>query len=379
MTKIYIIAGEPSGDFIGSRLIASIRQIQSEHTFHGLGGPLMHTQGLASLFDIDQLSLMGFFEILPKFFILKRLVDQTVENILKTNPQVLITIDSPGFTAIVAKKIKKLRPYIKLMHIVAPSVWAYRPGRAQKYAETYDHLLTLLPFEPPYFTKVGLDSSFVGHFISEQSYFTDRKSLRDEFNITENLKVLCITPGSRKGEIARHMPVFVESLKVVKATYPDLKIIFVVNNDKYQKLIEGFLKNLNLNYSFSKDRLRVFALADVALAKSGTNTLEIAASQTPMIVAYKLNPLTFAILKLLIKVKYASLINIIAKREIIPEYIQGNCTSIKIGKALIELLGDAGKRSYQVKACKKILSLVGFGLPIKPSTKAAELIIKILK
>lgn len=381
--KIYIIAGEPSGDFIGSTLIKSFKLIQSEHhiniEFKGLGGPLMQSQGLTSLFNIDQLSLMGFIEILPKLFKLKKLINQTVEHITQVDPAVLITIDSPGFTFLVAKKVRKLRKNLQIIHIVAPSVWAYKPGRAKKYAQVYNHLLTLLPFEPPYFTRVGLPSTYVGHFISEQTYFTDKKLLRDQNNISEKTKILCVTPGSRKGEILRHMPIFRTALQIIKSTYPDLKVIFVLNNGKYQDLIEEFLKDINLDYSFSNDRLKIFALADVALAKSGTNTLELAASATPMVVAYTLNYLSFTILKFLIKVKYASLINILAKREIIPEFIQDKCTPEKISSALINLLDDSDKRLSQVNICRTVLESIGFGSLTKPSVRAAELILENLK
>lgn len=383
ISKIYIIAGEPSGDFIGSTLIKSIKLIQSEHhinvEFSGLGGPLMQSQGLMSLFNIDQLSLMGFIEILPKFFKLKKLIKQTVEHIIQVDPAILITVDSPGFTLLVAKKVRKLRKSLQIIHIVAPSVWAYKPERAKKYAQVYNHLLTLLPFEPPYFTKVGLPSTYVGHFISEQIYFTDKKQLRYQNNIFEKTKILCVTPGSRKGEILRHMPIFSKALQIIQSTYPNLKVIFVLNNGKYQDLIEEFLEGTNLDYSFSNDRLKIFALADIALAKSGTNTLELAASATPMVVAYTLNYLSFAILKFLIKVTYASLINIIAKREIIPEFIQSNCTPEKISTAIIDLLDDSDKRLSQVNACQAVLESIGFDSPTKPSVKAAKLIIENLK
>ena len=388
MPKIYIIAGEPSGDYIGSCIMSSIKQVMlrktsqntfSEIEFCGIGGPLMQPQGLSSLFNIDQLSVMGFVEILPQIFKLKKLIEQTVESITETSPNLLVTIDSPGFTYRVAKKVRELHPNLKMIHIVAPSVWAYKPNRALKYAKIYDHLLALLPFEPPYFEKLGLDTTCVGHFIFEQDYFHDKNLLRKEFNIGDYTKILCVTPGSRKGEIARHMPVFAKALQIIKATYPDLKVFFVLNNNKYEALIQKHLENVDLDYSFSGKRLKIFALADVALAKSGTNSLEIAASSTPMVVAYKLNPLSFAFLKLFLKVKYASLINIIGKREIIPEFIQSNCTPEKIGKAIIELFESSDERSTQISLSKNVLESMGFGSSVKPSIKAAEIIIKSLK
>ena len=232
----------------------------------------------------------------------------------------VITIDSPGFTFRVASKIREISPHIKLVHMVAPSVWAYKPGRAKKYAQIYDHILTLLPFEPQYFTEHGLASTYIGHPVLEQAFLKGSAGLREEMNIMNDLKVIAVTPGSRKSEIAKHMPIIRKAFDKLSTTYK-IKALFVQPDESNIQEISKYLGSTNFDYGFSTNRLKSFAVSDCALAKSGTNTLEINASGTPMIIGYKLNALTYYLLRLMIKVKYVSLINIIPNREIIPEYI----------------------------------------------------------
>ena len=215
MAKIYIIAGEISGDFIGAKIIQNLKQLHSNIELLGIGGPQMIETGLKTLFSISEINMMGFFEILPHIFRLKKRIIQTAQNITSHSPDLLITIDSPGFTYRVAKLAKTLNPKLKMVHIVAPSVWAYKPERAAKYAQIYDHLLALLPFEPPYFEQVGLSCTYIGHPIIQQHFYPDKKSLREEFTIEATTKVISVTPGSRIGEISRHMPVFRKALDII--------------------------------------------------------------------------------------------------------------------------------------------------------------------
>ena len=378
MAKIYIIAGEDSGDFIGRALIKNLKAIyKSKIDFVGIGGSLMSEQGVKSLFPIYEINLIGFLEIVPHIFRLRKLIGQTVNDIIEQAPDLLITIDSPGFTYRVTKKIRSRNPNIKMMHIVAPSVWAYKPGRAKKYAEIYDRLLVLLPFEPPYFQKLGLNTSYIGHPVLEQKFYSDDKDLlRKELRIPENATIITVTPGSRKSEIIIHMPVFCESLNLVARKCGNLEVIFVLANSTYKDLIKGFLTNAMFNFSFSYDRLKSYGVADIALAKSGTNTLEIAASKTPMIVAYKLNIISYLLVKLFIKVKYISLINIIANEAIIPEYIQSDCRVENISSAIIDLLWGHEKSQIQLDECQKALYKLGFQSDQSPSFIAAQIIKK---
>ncbi|WP_341748292.1 lipid-A-disaccharide synthase [Candidatus Tisiphia endosymbiont of Dascillus cervinus] len=381
MAKIYLIAGEISGDFIGSHLIQSLKDLykleEIQLEFVGVGGSKMEEVGLEhSLFPISQINLMGFVEIIPHIFKITKLIKRTIADIIQHAPDLLITIDSPGFTYRVAKRIRAVRPNLKIIHIVAPSVWAYKPSRAMKYAKIYDHLLALLPFEPPYFQKVGLDCRYIGHPILEQYFYDDKDKelLKQELQIPVHSEVLCVTCGSRKGEITRHAPVFTPAINLLAKKFPNLEVIFVTAESSHKSLIEPFLSDAAFNYHFSSDRLKIFAVATLALAKSGTNTLEIAACNTPMIVAYKLNILSFLLIKLLIKIPYISLINIIANKEILPEFIQFNCTKSNIADKLTSLLVDRKKAAQQVKESRKILIELGFKSPSSPSSVAAHII-----
>lgn len=373
--KIYFIAGESSGDLIGAKIISAIKKIMTDNVhFYGTGGNEMSREGIESLFNFQEISLMGFVEVLPHIFHIKKLINQTVADIISKNVDILVTIDSPGFTFRVAQKIKLLAPKIKLVHIVAPSVWAYKENRAQKYAKIYDKLLTLLPFEPPYFTKYGLDSEYIGHPVLEQDFYKNSKEIRQEFNIPNNHKIIAITPGSRKGEISTHMPIIRKVLDTFSSTQT-ITAIFVQPNDSYISYISKYLTEANFNFIFSTERLKSFAVCDAAIAKSGTNTIEIAASGKPMIVGYKLHQITSWFLRLMIKVKYVSIINIIANKEIIPEYIQSDFTEDKLAYALTELLADPKKSTAQVIAARAVLKNIGLEAKTPPSQKAAELIL----
>lgn len=376
MKRYYIIAGEESGDYIGGKLIESIKSLSSSEkvVFCGIGGRNMTSCGIKSLFPIIEINLMGFIEVIPRIFRIKSLIKQTVQDILIKKPGILITIDSPGFTYRVAKQIKQLAPNIKLVHIVAPSVWAYKPGRAQKYAKVYDHLLTLLPFEPEYFTPLGLAATCIGHPALEQEFMTKSSALREKMNISKDVKIIGVTPGSRKGEINRHMPIIRKVFDKLSTTHP-IKIIFIQSDDSNIQQISRFLGDAKFDYCFSTERLNSFAVSDCVLAKSGTNTIEIAASGTPMVVGYKLNPFTFFLLKLMIKVKYATLINIIAGKEIIPEYIQSDFNVDNITHAIGDLLSDNKRSQSQVAEGQRILKNIGLGSEDKPSIKAAKIIL----
>jgi len=378
--QFYILAGENSGDLIGERLINQLRYHASVGAanleFHGVGGDRMKKAGLKELFHLDEINMMGFFEILPHIYRLNKLINQTVEDIITQNPKIVITIDSPGFTFRVAKKVRALAPHIKLVHIVAPSVWAYKPSRAKKYAQIYDKLLTLLPFEPDYFTIHGLSSVCIGHPALEQEFYHDSKALREEMGINNEYKVIAITPGSRKGEIIRHMPIIRQVLDELSAAHR-IKAVFVQPNEFNIGVISKFLNNSKFDYIFSTNRLKAFAAADCALAKSGTNTLEISASGTPMIVGYKLHPISFCILKAMIKVKYASLVNIIADKEIVPEYIQSDFNAGNVTDALSQLLNDKNIARNQVVKTQKIMESIGFNSDKKASESAAKIILSI--
>lgn len=378
--KLYIIAGEQSGDFIGCKLIAALKKCCTDKDIPldlvGVGGERMQGEGLASLFPVEQISLMGFVEVVPHIRKIKKLIDDTVADIAYHRPDMLITIDAPGFTFRVAKEVKKHVSDIKLMHVVAPSVWAYKPGRAKKYAAIYDHLLTLLPFEPQYFLKEGLDATYIGHPILEQNFFSFSKGMKEEMGLPIDSRVIVVTPGSRQGEIKRHMKSIVGALERIERTH-HISVLFVQNNESNISLISSYLAKVNFRYSFTTQRLKAFAVADVALAKSGTNTLEIAASGTPQVVGYKLNAISFFIVKMMIKIRFACLLNILAGKEVIPEYIQSDFTVDNLSLGLSDLLSDNKKSMSQVAGAQASLEKIGFGGDSMPSERAAEKIIEL--
>lgn len=371
---IYIIAGEASGDTIGCNLIKKIKESNPDIVIHGIGGAKMESAGLTSLFPIDKISYMGFFDILFHILELKQLINSTIKDIKNKNPDVLITIDSPGFCYRVVKSLRKDGYKNKIMHIVAPSVWAYKPKRAKKFAMVYDHLFALLPFESPFFEKEGLKTTYIGHPVFEQE-FRKNNDFRSRYNINKNEPLILVTPGSRMGELKRHLPDFIEALNKLSSTDSFTACFAVIN---HKELVEAYLKNASFKYIItgnSDDRLASYGACDIALAKSGTNTLEIAASKTPMIVAYKVDLLSYFIIKLFIKVKYASLINIIAGREIIPEFLQSDCNKDDLCSGMKYLLDNKEARSKQVADATKILKQMGYGSKDHPSSIAAKVIL----
>lgn len=373
VNSVYIIAGERSGDMIGSSMMLEMKKINSKVKFFGVGGPAMESAGLTSLFQMSRISLMGIFEILPHIFELKRLIRQTIDDIKAKKPDVVVTIDSPGFCYRIAKILRKEWPDVRLIHVVAPSVWVYKPSRAKKFAEVYDHLLTLLPFEPQYFEKEGLKSTYIGHPVFEQNFTSGKKS-RSNSSSSNDETVILVTPGSRNGEVKRHMVVFVEALNRL-AKIRRFNASFLVPADIASQL-DIYLKEANFKYTIvdSKDKLKAYGAADLALAKSGTNTLEIAASGTPMIVAYKMNFLTGMIIKLTAKVKYASLINIVGAREILPEFLQSECNATSLSSALRDMIDNPEIREKQVRDATEVLKSMGLGAETKPSVIAANVI-----
>jgi lipid-A-disaccharide synthase len=314
---IYIIACEPSGDVIGASLMRAIMRASSEVQICGVGGPLMEAAcTFKSLFDISRTSVMGLAEVLPHIISIKKLIDMTVEDIVKKKPCIIITIDSPGFCFRVVRKLRQKRIQQKIIHYVAPSVWAWRPQRAAQVAALFDHLFTLFDFEPPYFTKEGLDTTFVGHPATETFFSVD----------TQKRDVLLILPGSRKQEVKRLLPIFMEATsqqdnKIVIPTIPNLVTLI--------RSIVGNSATITTD-----DKVKLFQTAKKAITASGTATLELALSGCPMVVAYKMSCITFSVLKRLVRTKFISLPNIITNKSLVPELVQSSCSARAITAAL---------------------------------------------
>jgi lipid-A-disaccharide synthase len=338
MLKIYIIAGEASGDNIGAKLMAQLKSQCSDIEFYGIGGTKMQSLGLKSLFPIKELSLMGFFEILPHIFNLRKRIKQTVEHIISLDLDAVISIDSPGFSFKIIERIKG-KTKAKLIHYVAPTVWAYKPKRAKKIAKLYDHLLTILPFEEPYFTKEALDTSFVGYPALENLPIISSDFFRYKFNIDQGSLIICLTPGSRSQEVKTLLPIFLSAAEIFINKNNHKAIVAISASAGVKHIIEEFKKynNLKIIIVDEEDKHSLFSAANLAVSKSGTVTTELLFYHTPLIVAHKINFFSYLALKLMIKVKYVNILNILLNKELIPELLQGKCKAHIIAQELDKL------------------------------------------
>ncbi|MHA1598429.1 MAG: lipid-A-disaccharide synthase, partial [Alphaproteobacteria bacterium] len=374
---IYLIAGEPSGDLLGARLMAALKR-RGPVAFAGVGGPKMTEQGLSSLFPMHDLSVMGVAEVLPHLPKLLGRIRQTRADVRARRPAVLITIDAPDFCFRVAAKLRG--EGIKLVHYVAPSVWAWKPGRAKKIAGFLDHLLALLPFEPAYFERHGLNTSFIGHSVIESAADSgDGPGFRSRHGVAEDAPLLAVLPGSRGGEISRLLPIFAETVAMLAADRPGLRVVVPTLEGRVRE-IEAAVADWPIEalvVSGEAEKFDAFAAADMALAASGTVALELAMAQTPMVIAYKFNPLTGLFARLLVKTPYANLVNIVLGRRAVPEFIMGDCRADLLKPAVAGLLDDENACRAQIEASAEALKMLGKGGP-SPSGRAADVIMELL-
>lgn len=374
--KFFIIAGEASGDLLGSKLIKEIKKKEKNAKIIGVGGKLMKKEGLKSIFPMEDLSVMGFFEVIPHLKKLIARINQTAAEILKTKPDYVITIDSPDFSFRVVKKLQDFKG--KKIHMIAPSVWAYREGRAKKIAKIYDLLLTILPFEPPYFEKYGLKTKFIGHPITEnipndEEKLANNKKFRKKFKLKESDIIINVTPGSRTSEVKKIFPAFIDALNIISHKMKNIKVVIPLV-DKTENLVKEMAKDIMPPVIFAKkdDKELAFCASNFALAKSGTNNLEFSLRRIPIIIAYKVSYLSYFLIKSMIKIKFINLINIISNKEIIPEMIQWDCRGRKIANMLKILIKDKQYAQNQIKSGQKALKLMGLNSKKSPSKNAVE-------
>lgn len=375
--SVFLIAGEPSGDVLGARLMAALRDLTGgEVSFSGVGGERMRDQGLSSLFPMTELAHFGLLEVLPHVRALRRRIAQTTDAIIAARPDVVVTIDSPGFTMRVARRVREAAPEIVLVHYVAPSVWAWKPGRAKKYARVFDHLLALLPFEPPYFLKEGLACDFVGHPVVEGAESGDGRRFRRERGISETAPLLVVLPGSRRGEVTRLLPIFGETVRRLRERRPDL-VVVVPTVETVRSRVRAATDTWPggaIVIEGERDRRDAFAAARAALAASGTISLELALARLPAVIAYRLNPITYRIAKALVRVKWVNLVNIMLDRGLVPELLQGLCRPDTLAAATARLLDDEAARHEQITAADTISRLLGAD-DEPPSRRAARVVL----
>tara|TARA_A100000171_G_C2135733_1_gene150069 strand:- start:649 stop:1809 length:1161 start_codon:yes stop_codon:yes gene_type:complete len=336
---IYIVTGEASGDLLGSRLMKALKKLCPDIRFEGVGGTLMCQEGLRTLFPAQDLSVMGLLEILPHLAKLSKRLHQTEKDILKKEPDLVLTIDSPGFNFRLARLLKK-DLHIPLFHYTAPSVWAWKPGRARKISKLYDHLFALFKFEPPYFEKENLPCTFIGHpLIEEKLPQISPNTFRRLKGVPQEAPLLCLLPGSRQGEVTHLLPYFANSVFLLQKNLPDLTLV-CPTLPAFKKDIETvFQGRIPLLFTNDKqEKYLAMAASNAALAASGTVSLELALTKTPMVIGYRLNPLTYFIIKKLVKAPYACLVNILLKEKAVPEYLQNQCTPENLYNALLPLL-----------------------------------------
>ena len=381
--KIFMIAGEKSGDALGAPLIKALKsQHGDEVECLGVGGPLMKNEGFNELLPLDQISVIGIWEIIPKIPRLLKLNKLIVEEIEKQNPDVVITIDFPDFNFILAKSLKKRGVYKgKIIHYVAPSVWAWRPGRAKKIAEFMDAIMCLFPMEVDFFTKHGMQGTHVGHpLIMTKSQEATGKEFRSENNIPQDAKAIGLFFGSRETELKKLSGVIKEAALIVNDIENDIHIIAPTLPEleyNVQKMLEDF--NLPI-YVVANPKMKWEAIkaCDVAISVSGTMGLELAYAGVPHVIAYKVNSLTAIMLRIMAKVKYAHLANILLDKPIVPECLQGKCTSNNIAKEALELLEDQDKRRAQQDEFAALGKILGSENSMSPSQRAVEFINRVV-
>jgi lipid-A-disaccharide synthase len=376
---LYLIAGEPSGDLLGGSLLAALKQrTGGQVRFAGIGGPKMIEQGLVSLFPMTDLAVFGLAEILPRLRHLMRRGEETVADIARLKPDALITIDSPGFTLRVAQRAVSLG--VPRIHYVAPSVWAWKPERAGKIAKYLNHLLALLPFEPPYFETEGLPTTFVGHSAIEgPAGKGDGAAFRARHGLAPDRQVIVMLPGSRTGEIDRMLPVFLETLRRLQQGRAPFTVAVPTPDYLAAKVRAGMegaaLETILLTGDVEK--FDAFAAAEASLAKSGTVTLELALSGVPAVIAYKVNPISYMIARRLQVGKYIGLPNVILDRPLMPELLQHDCTPERLTPELARLLDDPAARAAQLEGGSEIRHLLS-PKGKTPSEAAADAVLSVI-
>lgn len=367
-----MIAGEASGDLLGSTLATTLSTRIENIILRGVGGDLMRKQNVDTLFHYDEIAVMGLVELIPHIWRIKKLINKTIDDICTFKPNVLVTIDAPGFSNRVISGVKK-RLNIPCIHYVAPSVWAWRPKRALKLAKwiPVNHLMCLFPFEPPYFTVHGLPTTVVGHPVVTMDWSED-PTTHEKLGLPFHKKNICILPGSRRSEIKRHLTIFAKAVEGIDAN------IIVPTFDKFAAEIKSILPNAHV-VTDTLYKQKAMVLADAALAASGTVSLELAMAKTPMIIAYRASWFTAMLLKRLLKISSVCLVNILLDKKVIVEYLQEACNAKDLKVGLLALLKGENPNGSLSEQTPELFDQVRYLLTPSdgksPSEKAAEVIL----
>jgi lipid-A-disaccharide synthase len=378
MTLVYLVAGEHSGDVLGARLMAALRQARPDVRFSGVGGPRMAAEGFSSLFPMHELAVMGLMEVLPKLRQLRRRLAETAADVAATRPDVLVTIDSPGFTLRLLKQVRGLG--IPRVQYVAPQVWAWREQRVKRFPGLWERLLCLLPFEEKFFAGHGLPATFVGHPVLESGADAgDAARFRATHGLGRAARIVVLMPGSRRSEAPRLLPVYGQALALLAARMPNVVPVVPVAA-AVAKAVQRAAQRWPVPpviVTELADKHDAYAAASAALTKSGTSTLELALARVPMAVTYRVNPLTAIAARRLIRVPHVAMVNLLAGRLVVPELLQEDCTADKLAATLQALLEDHDAAAAQRAAFREVMATLG--LPgAAPSVAAAAEVLRVL-
>ena len=355
MKKIFVLTGEPSGDKLASTAISKLKKNYDDIEYLSVGGSNLKKIGIKSIFELKEITYLGFTSVLLNIFKIKKKINQTVNEILKFNPDILFSVDSPDFTLRVAEIVKKKNPKIKTIHYVAPQVWIWRKNRVKKIKKFIDHILLLFDFEKKYFDDENIKNTFVGHPLIE-----DLNTNKTDINnfISKNKKIISIMPGSRKSETSVLVPILIDFINMMNSNESNYSFVFHATDENKDHLVD-FIKNKDLkNVDIISDenlKKEILTNSIFAVCKSGTVSLQVCNSNVPSIIIYKLSFINFMIFKLLVNVKYANIINIINNKEVIPELLQGECNAKEIYNSVIYMLKNPDIGKKQLDECNKTL------------------------
>ena len=375
--SIMLVCGEPSGDQLGAELMAGLKVLEPGVVVTGVGGTAMAREGLKTLFPLDDTAVMGLSEVVPKIPIILRRVREASDFALETRPDAVVLIDSPDFTHRIARRLKRIDPSIATVNYVAPQVWASRSYRARAMARYFDLVLALLPFEAPFFESYGLKTVFVGHpVIERRARMKGGAELRARLGIAADTPLLCVLPGSRTNEVRLLLPVFRETVTRLAKQIPGLVCVLPLVAHVATRVREGttdWPAPLHI-LEGDADKFAAFDAADVALAASGTVTTELALSRTPLVMAYKLGWLTWALMRPIVHTPFGTLVNIILGREAVPEFVQDKCTAENLAAAVVTLFRDERARATELAALDEAVKKLGVGGEA-PSLRAARALV----
>ena len=376
MKKIFILTGEPSGDKLASKVISKLINNNSNIEYSCVGGTHLNSLGIKSIFELKEITYIGFTSVLLNIFKIKSKINKTVDAILKFNPDILFSVDSPEFTLRVAEKVKKMNKKIKTIHYVAPQVWVWREGRVKKFKNFLDHVLLLFDFEKKYFDKENIPNTFVGHPLLEHEI----KNKTDLSNIISiDKKIISLFSGSRSSEINLLLPILISFINLMNSNFDDYLFVFHATNENKSQIIEKIkISNLQNVEVISDENIKrqILDKSIFAVSKSGTVSLEICNAKVPSLIIYKMNFLNFLIVRLLVKIKYANIINIINNKEVIPELIQKKCNAKEIYNLVVYFLKNPEMMKQQVIDCEK--SLIQIRSKTSSSDEASLVLTKFL-